>query len=210
MGPAVSRQRRQGILESGKVYAQLPPETRDYVAMVLAASWLFMHPDRYGLEVSVRGCRACQSPDSGGTPPSMNELAICLGNAGNRDGWFRPLRNLNPRYEAHTAIPAGTELQVPAVVLPLYQASCLTGPRAELAVSLMAASKPTVPATATRAPYSPPVAARSYRVKSGDTLSSIARRHGCAGPDELARSNGLRSPYVIRSGQRLQLRGCSG
>ena len=40
--------------------------------------------------------------------------------------------------------------------------------------------------------------------------SSIARRHDCAGPDQLARANGLRAPYVIRAGQRLQLKGCTG
>jgi membrane-bound lytic murein transglycosylase D len=45
-------------------------------------------------------------------------------------------------------------------------------------------------------------------VKSGDTLSSISRKHGCAGPDQLARANRLRTPYVIRTGQRLQLVGC--
>ena len=188
------------------VYAQLPPETRDYVPYVLAAAWLFLHPEEYGLEFpTVNGAATVMKLAA---PASIYQLSICLG--GPRDGYFRALRNLNPRYEPHTPIAAGTELRVPVAVPPLYQASCITGPRAELAVSLMAASKPTVPATATRAPYSPPAAARSYRVKSGDTLSSIARRHGCAGPDELARSNGLRSPYVIRSGQRLQLRGCSG
>jgi membrane-bound lytic murein transglycosylase D len=31
---------------------------------------------------------------------SINELTICLGNGGTRDGYFRVLRNLNPRYEA--------------------------------------------------------------------------------------------------------------
>ena len=89
-----------------------------------------------------------------------------------------------------------------------HQASCITGPRAELAVSLMAASKPTVPATATRSPYTPPAAGRSYRVKSGDTLSSIARRHRCGDAGALARANGLRSPYVLRAGQQLKLTGC--
>ena len=72
----------------------------------------------------------------------------------------------------------------------------------------MAASKPTVPATATRAPYSPPAGGRSYRVKSGDTLSSIARRQQCPSAQALARSNGLRAPYVLRTGQQLKLTGC--
>ena len=91
---------------------------------------------------------------------------------------------------------------MPVAVPPDYQAHCVTGPRAQIAANLMAASKPTALATATRKP------ARTYRVKSGDTLSGISRRHDCEGPVALAKANGLRAPYVIRSGQRLRLVGC--
>lgn len=180
------------------VQAQLPPETRDYVPYVLAAAWLFLHPEEYGLEFpKVDGAATVIRLEA---PASIYQLAICLG--GPRDGFFRALRNLNPRYEPHVAITAGTELRVPVAVPPLYREHCVNGPRAQQAVALMAASKPTVPATATRGPD------RSYRVKSGDTLSSISRRHGCGGATALARANGLRSPYVIRAGQRLKLVGC--
>lgn len=186
------------------VYAQLPPETRDYVPYVLAAAWLFLHPEDYGLEFpKVDGAATVIKLSA---PASIYQLSICLGGA--REGYFRSLRNLNPRYEPHALIPTGTELRVPVAVPPLYRASCLSGPRADAAIALMAASKPTVPATATRPPSKPSVAARSYRVKPGDTLSSISRRHGCAGAEPLARANGLRSPYVIRTGQQLKLIGC--
>lgn len=184
-----------------KVYAQLPPETRDYVAMVLAASWLFMHPDRYGLEFPQVDAAPASLTLVDAT--SMNELAICLGNAGNRDGWFRPLRNLNPRYEAHTAIPAGTELQVPAVVLPLYRDRCVQGPQIELAKDLASA----------RRINPPPVqlATARYTVRSGDTLASIARRNRCGNPKSLAAANAIRAPnYLIRPGQKLVLSGCRG
>lgn len=45
-----------------------------------------------------------------------------------------------------------------------------------------------------------------YRVQRGDTLASIARRHGTDYPT-LARLNGLRPPYTIYPGQRLRLPG---
>ena len=61
--------------------------------------------------------------------------------------------------------------------------------------------------TATRAPAGA-AGTRSYRVRSGDTLSSISRRHDCRGATQLARANGLRPPYVIRAGQSLKLIGC--
>ncbi len=185
------------------VYGQLPPETRDYVPYVLAAAWLFLHPEEYGLEFpKVDGAATVMKLQA---PASIYQLAICLG--GPREGYFRALRNLNPRYEPHVAIAAGTELRVPVAVPPRYQQSCVTGPRAELAVALMAASKPTVAATATRPPAGA-AGARSYRVRSGDTLSSISRRHDCGGATQLARANGLRPPYVIRAGQSLRLIGC--
>src|SRR5688572_15060165 len=33
-----------------EIYNQFPPETRDYVPMVIAAAWLFLHPREYGLD----------------------------------------------------------------------------------------------------------------------------------------------------------------
>lgn len=183
-----------------QVHAQLPPETRDYVPMVLAAAWLFLHPADYGLEfpavdtepATVRLARAA----------SMNELAICLGNAGSRDGWFRVLRNLNPRHEAHAPVAAGTELRLPARLVPVYQANCVDGARAMLASELAAARKPTVVASVA-------ADAGTYTVKSGDTLAGIARRHRCENAGALARANGIKAPqYLIKPGQRLRLSGC--
>ena len=183
------------------VYGQLPPETRDYVPYVLAAAWLFLHPEEYGLQFpQVDGAATVLALQA---PASIYQLSICLG--GPREGYFRALRNLNPRYEPHVPIAAGTELRVPVAVPPQYRQHCVDGPRAELARQLMAASKPTAVATATRAPGAP--AGRSYRVKSGDTLHAIARRNGCSA-QALARANGLRAPYVIRAGQTLRLEGC--
>ncbi|GAB4347969.1 MAG: amidase activator ActS [Immundisolibacter sp.] len=49
-------------------------------------------------------------------------------------------------------------------------------------------------------------ASGEYRVQRGDTLASIARRHGTDYPT-LARLNGLRPPYTIYPGQRLRLPG---
>ena len=184
-----------------KIYAQLPAETRDYVPMVLAAAWLFLHPEDYGLEfpsvdpapATVRLAR----------PASLNELAICVGNAGSRDGWFRTLRNLNPRYEAHTVIAAGTELRVPAKLVPIYEDQCIASGRAALAAELASARRPSEAAVA--------ASAQSYTVRRGDTLAAIARRHGCPSAEALARENGVRAPaYLIRPGQKLRLSGCRG
>lgn len=184
---------------SSSIYGQLAPETRDYVPMVLAAAWLFMHPEQYGLEFPAVDARP--STLALQHAASINELTICLGNAGNRDGWFRPLRNLNPRYEAHTVIAAGTELRVPAVVVPLYRDRCLNEAIAAQASDIAKASR----VQASKAKLV------AYTVRSGDTLAAISRKHRCGSPRSLARGNAIRGPkYLIHPGQRLSLSMCRG
>ena len=204
---------------SPQVNAQLPPETRDYVPAVIAAAWLFLHPKKYGLEFPKLDTTPSQFTLARAT--SINELTICLGNGGSRDGWFRVLRNLNPRYEAQAMIPAGTLMRAPKPVTTLYSRNCVQGSRAELAQQLMRANKAYVPAgdammvSDTNAPTSAPLVekkkrARDYRVRPGDSLLAIAREHSCD-LTVLAKENRLRSPaYIIKPGQRLKLKGCEG
>jgi membrane-bound lytic murein transglycosylase D len=124
---------------SPEVYNQWPAETRDYVPKVIAAAWLFLHPKKYGLVFP----KIDTTPDEFtlARASSINELTICLGNVDNRDGWFRVLRNLNPRYDAESYIAAGTVLRAPKKLTTLYRSNCVQGPRAELAAELMRANK---------------------------------------------------------------------
>ena len=214
------------------VYNEFPAETRDYVPMVIAAAWLFLHPRQYGLEFpkvetrsdTFRLARAA----------SIYELTICLGNGGTRNGYMRVLRNLNPRYEADAWIPEGTTLKGTTRIASLYQRHCIQGPRADLARTLVTAdlraalvrdSRPgsvavgnvtQVDGVPTTVATSVPAAAapkqeqvREYRVASRDTLGAIARRFNCD-LKGLATANQLRAPgYSLRVGQALVLQGCS-
>src|SRR5690606_36846802 len=66
------------------VYDQFPAETRDYVPMVIAAAWLFLHPRQYGLHFPrVQTRPALLELEK---PASIYELTICLGNGRTRDG----------------------------------------------------------------------------------------------------------------------------
>jgi membrane-bound lytic murein transglycosylase D len=123
------------------VYAQFPDETRDYVPMVIAAAWLFLHPRQYGL--TFPQVDAKPAPLQLQKPASLYELAICLGNRGVRDGYLRPLRNLNPRYDADSWLPAGTTLNATTRIVGLYGRYCTQGPRADLADRLMRANPDT-------------------------------------------------------------------
>ncbi|QOY61936.1 transglycosylase SLT domain-containing protein [Lysobacter sp. H21R4] len=118
------------------VYAQFPPETRDYVPMVIAAAWLFLHPDEYGLTLPKVDPKPVQLRLE--QPASIYQLTICLGNRGVREGYMRALRNYNPRYQADDRLPAGTILQATTRIAGLYKRQCIRGPRADMARELVA------------------------------------------------------------------------
>ena len=216
-----------------RVYNQFPAETRDYVPMVIAAAWLFLHPREYGLDFPRVSPQP--APLKLVKPTSIYELTLCLGTAGTRDGYMRALRNLNPRYQADSYLAPGLTLNANARMVSLYNRYCLNGPRADLARTLMAAN---VDAAVARAPVpegrvsvgdvsqltqsadkpqeaAPPRAkekprpVKTARVGRGDTLGKIASKHGC-NLKTLAGANGLRAPaYAIRPGQSLKLEGCT-
>ncbi len=204
------------------VYKEWPAETRDYVPAVIAAAWLFLHGHEYGLTF----------PKVDATPSefrlvrasSINELTICLGNPDNMDSWYRVLRNLNPAYEPSQYIGQGTLLRAPKKLVQSYQAHCVSGPRAELAKTLIQSRKepayvstqyePRVALIPNQvAPIDEPVKKSMkktaiHKVKKGETLMSIARKFDCTVP-ELIEANNLKAPsYAIFPKQEIKLAGC--
>ena len=208
------------------VYNQFPAETKDYVPMVVAAAWLYLHPRDYGIRwprVSTRHTTIRLSQ-----PSNLYELTICLGNSGSRDGYMRALRNLNPRWGVESTMPAGTVLNVTTRIGWLYTRYCRSGKRVQLAQQLVQSNVRSalvrvgdlsaLPRDETPAQVAAPMAApaaraatpRSYTVQRGENLTGIARKFGCS-VSELARANRLAAPkYAIRPGQRLTLDGCQG
>jgi len=217
------------------VYNQFPSETQDYVPMVIAAAWLFLHPQEYGL--SFPRVDAKPMPLRLAQPSSIYQLTICLGNRGERDGYMRALRNLNPRYQAESWLPAGTMLNATTKIVGLYNRWCVAGPRAELARVLVLSDPNTAivrtgPVTTVgvngvlvadvtdegmdampTAPMKPAKAKeakhpRAYKVQRGETLTAIAQKFQCDTGD-LAKANKIKGPrFAIRPGQRLKLDGC--
>jgi membrane-bound lytic murein transglycosylase D len=90
---------------------------------VLAAAWIFMHAPDFGLVAS-------PDVEFGTTtitlrePISLGELTICLGTEHNRSGWFRTLRNLNPRLSGNGRIDAGEQVRMPSMLVPSYVENC--------------------------------------------------------------------------------------
>ena len=104
-----------------KLARALPTETRSYVPGVLAAAWIFAHAAHYGLTAP---------PETGVTqivlrdPISIGELTMCLGPELNPGGWFRTLRNLNPRMSGSDRMDAGERFRMPSMLVPLYVDRC--------------------------------------------------------------------------------------
>mgnify|MGYP003601206980 CR=1 FL=1 len=209
------------------VYNQFPAETKDYVPMVIAAAWLFLHPKDYGIRWPRVGTRPATITLA--QPASIYELTICLGNYGSRDGYMRALRNLNPRWNADSTIPAGTALNATTRIAWLYRFNCgSNSKRAQLARQLVASNvqsalvrigpmstapgegTATAPVQDAPPPARPaaPAKQKTYKVQRGDSLVAIARRFGCELRD-VAKANKLKAPkYAIRPGQSLKLEGC--
>ncbi len=190
-----------------RIYSQLPRETRDYVPRILAAAWLFLHPEEYSL--------AWPADDSGlvatvdlPRAASLSDLAICIGSAGGvDDGWFRVLRNLNPRHEATARLPEGTSLRIPEPLVDELQRRCVDDPAMVARIDEIAAAAAKVRAATPRSTGSREW--KTYRVAQGDTLSRIAARNRCTSVRELGQLNNLRAPrYAIRVGQRLRVPVC--
>ncbi|MEY2170353.1 MULTISPECIES: transglycosylase SLT domain-containing protein [unclassified Rhodanobacter] len=187
-----------------RIYGQLSQETRDYVPSVLAAAWLFLHPDSYNLRF----------PKIDGVPgsitlkraASLDELTVCLGSAGGmEEGWFRTLRNLNPRLDPQQEQPAGAVLQVPKLLEHSYASRCVDGPWPILAADLHNAAAPVVAAPPPPPPS--PAKIRRYKVRHGDTLVGIVRQLRCSSVQELAEMNHLRHHH-ISVGQELKVPEC--
>jgi len=193
------------------VYNQLSQETRDYVPSVLAAAWLFLHPESYNL----RFPRVDGAPGSIvlKRPASLTELTVCLGSAaGMSDGWFRTLRNLNPRLDPQVSQPTGVRVMVPKVLEKPYEARCTDGPWPILANDLHTAVLPVVPPSppppvSTSSRSSSSGKTRSYVVRRGDTLTSIVNKLGCTSVQEVAEMNGLNHQH-IKPGQSLKVPAC--
>src|SRR5262245_56355745 len=118
---SLQRGRAEGSFWDAKLSRALPAETRLYVPGVLAAAWIFAHATDYGLTFPVEtGVTEVALKD----PVSIGELTICLGSELNHDGWFRTLRNLNPRMSGDSRMDAGASFRMPSMLVPLYVEQC--------------------------------------------------------------------------------------
>lgn len=159
------------------LYEQLPGETRRYVPRFIAALLIVENPAKYGMVLP-----APLTPPEGVVTVrveravELEKLDVALGlEKGD-------LLALNPELRSAATPPRAYDLHVPA-----------------------ATSEAVLPAVAQLPAWTKPVPLYTvHRVRSGDTLGSIARRyHTTAGA--IQRANGLRSVRRLHVGQRLRI-----
>lgn len=181
-----------------EIYPWLPRETRGYVPAFIAATYVMTYYPEHGL-------RPVGAPVPLRTDTVMVEKNLLFCHVAQYTGvGIEELRALNPQYRADF-IP-GDEGSYP-LCLPTEKMSDLIGWAdtmfAATADSLSRAGKAAIPQVR-GAGSSAPGSGMYHRVKKGETLSSIASKHGTT-VQRLKKLNGLKSDR-IREGQRLRVR----
>ncbi|MEX5342973.1 transglycosylase SLT domain-containing protein [Pseudomonas sp. I2] len=192
---AIERNERLG-LPTDYWNLPLPQETRDYVPKLLALSQVVMTPQAYGVNLNPIA-----------NEPYFEAIAINDRLDLSRVAAFAnidedELIQLNPAFKKRMTVDGPKQLLVPTAKAQLLSDS-LSNLKPEQLLSLQPNKAVFQAALAeAKAP-----AARSYRVKRGDNLSSIARAHRVSVRD-IQRWNRL-SGTRLKAGQVLALRGGS-
>lgn len=163
-----------------KIRYRLPSETREYVPLMFAAALIGKEPEKYGLAGVERllpvSTERVEVPGS----TSLGSIAAAIGVA------TEDLKELNPQLIKGITPPGETfSVTIPAGRSNLFA----TNFRADAPIVAKAAVEKS-PAT--------------HRVARGESLWTIARRHGVT-VAALQRENGLGPRAVIRPGQRLKI-----
>jgi membrane-bound lytic murein transglycosylase D len=164
-----------------RIWDRLPRETRDYVPLMVAAARIAKDPARYGFD-DVEIAEPLHFDEVMVDPATP--LSVVAEAAGST---VAELRELNPHFKLNR-----TRNDMPSAVrVP-------SGRAEQFASNWVDAKQKIAKARVEEAPKT-----RTYRVRNGDNLTVIARRHGVT-INQLRRANGMRSDFV-RAGSVLKV-----
>jgi membrane-bound lytic murein transglycosylase D len=171
-----------------EIWNRLPRETRDYVPLMVAAARISKEPGRYGFD-DVEMEKALTYDEVEVEPSSSLEaIAEAAGTT------LAEVKRLNPQLKlSRTRNDQKSTVRVPAGGEESFAANWATVSARHAALAKVEAKKQ-VTRTA---------ALKQYKVRRGDSLSTIARRHGVS-VASLKRANGLASTR-IRAGATLRI-----
>ncbi|MCF6300374.1 MAG: transglycosylase SLT domain-containing protein [Proteobacteria bacterium] len=176
-------------------FYDLPTETQSYISKVLSAMLIFESPLDYNVTLdSSNGSTALIRVLH---DTSLSELAVCFGQFNNKMGWYRILRNLNSSINAKRTIKQNSVVVIPTQLKEIYQSKCQTGELMAMAKKIHLSDFPDRPGYTL------------YRIKQGDSLSTIGRKFKCTSRKEIARINKIKAPrYLINAGKKLKIPKC--
>lgn len=164
-----------------RIRARLPRDTREYVPLIYAAAVVGKQPERYGLDRVERWLPL--STDTVAVPGGTGLARVARAVGVTEDD----IRRLNPQLVRGVTPPGETfAVLVPDGRAPAFSAEFGAGGAAP--ASAAAAATP----------------AHSHRVRSGESLWTIARDHGTT-VAALQRENGMGRRTAIRPGQNLRI-----
>jgi membrane-bound lytic murein transglycosylase D len=166
-----------------RIRSRLPRETRDYVPLMVAAARIAKEPHKYGFDGVEIAPPLVYDEVKVGPSTSLAAVADAAGTT------VAELKRLNPQLKLNrTRNDEPSVLRVPQGSKAAFAARWAELPKSKQV--LAEASKP--------APES-----KKYRVRRGDNLIRIAKRHGVT-VNEIRRANGIRGSR-IRAGQTLRI-----
>ncbi|HEX8271234.1 MAG TPA: transglycosylase SLT domain-containing protein [Longimicrobiaceae bacterium] len=180
-----------------RIRRRLPAETREYVPLMLAAALIGKEPHKYGLgDVE----RYLPVPTEAVEVPAGTRLAVVARSVGVAE---KELRTLNPHLVKGVTppgkkpyavrIPQGRRVQFAANFDEVRESAAAEAKaEARVAAKKVEAARTTRVARAARAKRP---TARTHRVRSGESLWTIARRNDTS-VNTLKRLNGLRSTKI--------------
>lgn len=191
----LNKKHKNGSVWDSQFFYGLPSETQDYISIVLSAMLIFEMPQAYNVTLNeLDGSTALIRAK---TDTSLSELAVCFGQHNNEIGWYRILRNLNATIKAKRVIKQNAVVVIPNELKPIYETTCQDTELMALAKQIHEADFPDRPEFTW------------YKIKKGDSLSSISRKFKCSSRREIAQLNKLKAPrYLINAGKKLKVPRC--
>ncbi len=178
-----------------QLFYELPSETQDYIGTVLSAKLIYENPEAYNVDLPHHDGTTTLIRAKNAT--SLSELSICFGQYNKEMGWYRILRNLNSTIKAKRVIQQNAVVVIPNELKEVYEDNCHNSELMALAKTIHDADFPDRPAFTW------------YKIKQGDSLSTISRKFKCSSRREIAQLNALKAPrYLINAGKKLKVPKC--
>lgn len=187
------RHNRERKMPTDFLSLELPQHTQEYVLKLLALRDIVLAPGHYGIKLPELEPTTQIALIETSSKIDLDKAASMAGLS------LADVQRLNPGLRRSTTPPQGPH----RLVLPLTAANRFAAHLTDRASALKDNDEPALAQTDLTQP-APRAATNSHRVRSGETLWSLARRYGLT-VDQLAKLNGIEADTALRAGQTLQV-----